>query len=98
MMWRHLLAVVFAGALSLGSVHAQSVTGRISGTVRDSSNAVVPGASVTVTNQATQIARTARTDVGGFRHSNPRHLSAAPRYDGELTCRFSQREAQRNLA
>jgi Carboxypeptidase regulatory-like domain len=66
MMWRHLLAVAFAGGLSIGSLHAQSVTGRISGTVRDSSNAVVPGATVTVTNQATQIARTARTDHEGF--------------------------------
>ena len=66
MRWRHLLAVVCAGALSRGSVHAQSVTGRISGTVRDSSNAVVPGANVTATNQATQIARTARTDDEGF--------------------------------
>ena len=65
-MWRYLLAVVFAAALSPGSVHAQSVTGRISGTVRDSSSAVVPGASVTVTNEATQIARAARTDDEGF--------------------------------
>lgn len=35
----------------------QTITGRISGTVKDSSNAVVPGATVTVTNEATQIAR-----------------------------------------
>src|SRR5499426_3800380 len=35
----------------------QTITGRISGTVRDASNAVVPGATVTVTNEATQVAR-----------------------------------------
>lgn len=66
MICRHLLALAFAGGLLLGSVHAQSVTGRISGSVRDSSNAVVLGATVTVTNQATQIFRTARTDDEGF--------------------------------
>lgn len=66
MMCRYLFALALAGALVPGSVHAQSVTGRISGTVTDSSNAVVPGAIVTVTNQATQIARTARTDDEGF--------------------------------
>jgi hypothetical protein len=66
MICRHVLALAFAGALSLGSVHAQSVTGRISGSVRDSSNSVVPGAIVTVTNQATRIFRTARTDDAGF--------------------------------
>jgi len=66
MMCRHLLAVASAGGLLLGSVHAQSVTGRIGGAVRDPSNAVVPGATVTITNQATQIVRTARTDDEGL--------------------------------
>src|SRR5688500_18859546 len=46
--------------------NAQSVTGRISGTVKDASKAVIPGATVTVTNEATQITRAATTDEEGF--------------------------------
>ena len=46
--------------------NAQSVTGRISGTVKDESNAIIPGATVTVTNEATQIARAATIDEEGF--------------------------------
>jgi len=66
MICRHLLALACAGALLAGPVHAQSVTGRISGSVRDASNAVVTGATVTITNQATRIPRTTRTDDEGF--------------------------------
>jgi hypothetical protein len=47
-------------------VCAQTIFGRISGTVTDSSDAVVPGATVTVTNSATNLVRTTTTDEGGF--------------------------------
>jgi hypothetical protein len=40
-------------------------TGNIQGTVTDSSGAVVPSASVTLTNQATQVKRTAKTNEAG---------------------------------
>ena len=63
---RHLLAFAVVAVLLPGTVLAQSVTGRISGSVRDSSRAIVPGAAVTVTNVATQIVRTAETDRDGF--------------------------------
>lgn len=65
----HLTRLLLAGcaALTFGlGVQAQSVTGRISGAVKDSSNAIVPGAHVTVTNEATQLARNAVTDDEGF--------------------------------
>ena len=44
----------------------QTIFGRISGTVTDSSGAVVPNAAVTITNSATNLVRTATTDDGGF--------------------------------
>src|SRR5215510_13730658 len=48
------------------SVSGQTVFGRITGTVSDSSGAVVPSAAVTVTNIATNAVRTAVTDDSGF--------------------------------
>ena len=48
------------------STLAQTVFGRISGTVTDSSGAVVPNATVTIQNKATNLERTAVTDGEGF--------------------------------
>ncbi len=48
------------------SSFAQTVVGRISGTVTDSSGAVIPNATVTVRNNATNLERTAVTDGEGF--------------------------------
>ncbi|HQR35096.1 MAG TPA: carboxypeptidase-like regulatory domain-containing protein [Blastocatellia bacterium] len=45
---------------------AQTITGRISGTVTDSTGAAVPGVTVKITNEATQQARTSMTDPNGF--------------------------------
>src|SRR6266481_7069645 len=47
-------------------VCGQATSGRISGTVTDSSGAVIPNAAVTVTNSATNLVRTAVTDDSGF--------------------------------
>src|SRR5436309_3233800 len=47
-------------------VGAQTIFGRISGTVKDATGAVVPAATVTVTNTATNLTRTASTDEDGF--------------------------------
>ena len=48
------------------SIHGQTIFGRISGTVTDPNKAVIPNAQVTVTNEATNFARTASTDENGY--------------------------------
>jgi Carboxypeptidase regulatory-like domain len=54
-------------ALALGSsAAAQTITGRISGTVTDANGAALPGVTVKVTNIATRIERTALSDPNGF--------------------------------
>lgn len=48
------------------SASGQTIFGRISGTVKDSSGAAVPNAAVKITNAATNLVRTATSDDGGF--------------------------------
>src|SRR5947207_2483789 len=48
------------------SVQGQTIFGRISGTVKDSAGAAIPGASVTVNNLANNLVRTAMTGGDGF--------------------------------
>jgi Carboxypeptidase regulatory-like domain/TonB-dependent Receptor Plug Domain len=45
---------------------AQTVVGRVSGTVQDSAGATVPNAAITITNTATNLVRTASADQNGF--------------------------------
>src|SRR5438552_14606525 len=61
-------AVVLAVLLVLSLTpvaFAQKISGTISGTVTDPSGAVVPGAAVTITDQATNAARTSTTSGTG---------------------------------
>src|SRR6185295_1160269 len=65
---RHILWVVgLMGALIFGraSVAAQS-TGSLQGTVEDTSGAIMPGVTVTVTNVGTALERTVETDANGL--------------------------------
>ncbi|MCM3869123.1 MAG: Plug and carboxypeptidase regulatory-like domain-containing protein [Pyrinomonadaceae bacterium] len=61
-----LVGVALLLACSAFTVPAQTVVGRISGTVTDSSGAVVANVSVTATNTGTNLTRTATTDGSGF--------------------------------
>src|ERR1700704_5544689 len=47
-------------------IQAQTIFGRISGTVEDKQGAVVPNASITVTDTATNLLRTTTTNESGF--------------------------------
>jgi len=47
------------------SVHAQVTTGTVRGVVKDQTGAVVPGASVTITDPTTQTSQTAESGGGG---------------------------------
>lgn len=68
--WGCVLAGVFFCAAAAVSLHAQAVTGNISGTVMDSTGAVIAGANVTVTNTATGVA-TALTSNDQGRYNAP---------------------------
>jgi len=58
--------VAFLGlVVTVAGLYGQSSTGTIVGTVSDSSGAVVPAASITITNKATAIARTLPADGSG---------------------------------
>ena len=59
------LAVMFLPFLLSFLIHAAEVTATISGTVKDATGAVVPKATVTLTNKATNVSRTVMTDSGG---------------------------------
>src|SRR5438445_2075410 len=49
----------------MGTLHAQTASGNVSGTVRDAGGGVLPGVSVTARNLETGAVRTALTDAGG---------------------------------
>ena len=61
-----LCAALLWVALVAQGVDAQTVVGRISGTVKDTSGAAIPGAGVTVTNAATNLTRTVKADDDGL--------------------------------
>jgi hypothetical protein len=62
---RCLAALLFLSALASAPAGAQTVTGEIRGTVRDSSGGVLPGVTVTATNTRTGLTRTDTTNSAG---------------------------------
>ncbi len=59
------LVALFVVMLLAGSLAAQQETGRVIGTVKDQSGAVIPGAAIAVRNMATNAQRTATTGGDG---------------------------------
>jgi len=59
------LGLILAASLLPAALAAQAVTGTILGSVTDTSNAAVPGATVTLTNAGTGLVRVVVTDANG---------------------------------
>ncbi|MGH9745552.1 MAG: TonB-dependent receptor domain-containing protein, partial [Candidatus Acidiferrales bacterium] len=70
-MTRFLSAMLLAVAMIAGATWAQSNEGRIVGTIRDASGGVVIGATVTVTNMATNVSRSIPTNSAGEYNAAP---------------------------
>ena len=64
--YRHASVLLAVFLISLAALSAQTMSGRISGTVTDPSGAVIPGARVIITNTDTQAVRIVATDERGF--------------------------------
>jgi carboxypeptidase family protein len=60
------VVLLACSAVFSGSTYAQAPTGSISGTVKDSSSALVAGATVTITNKATDFNRAITTNAEGL--------------------------------
>ena len=61
----HLFAVVLTLAFFAGTVWGQLTTASLTGTVKDASSAIIPGATVTVKNLESGLTRTVDTDSNG---------------------------------
>jgi carboxypeptidase family protein/TonB-dependent receptor-like protein len=59
------MAMVAAVLVATPFLHAQLSTGSVSGQIKDSSGAAIPGATITITNRGTGLVRTAQTSPDG---------------------------------
>ena len=64
--WLAVVAFVAFAAVGASSLFGQADTAQISGFVRDATESVIPGAAVTITNEATQLTREVETNESGY--------------------------------
>jgi len=64
----YVAVLVFMGVIGAGPILAQSERGTITGTVHDSSGAVVPAANVRITNVATNVTIATTSNLSGEFH------------------------------
>ena len=64
--WAELLAVAVMVLCTAGAAFAQATTATIEGTVKDNTDAVLPGVVITATNLGTGISRMATTEDRGY--------------------------------
>ena len=91
---RLLETVLIAFALAGPSLHAQTPTGQIDGSVRDNTGALIPGAQVTIRNSATGLQVVRQTDSGG-RYSAP--LLLPGKYDVSASISGFKTSTQTNI-
>lgn len=91
---RVLLVCTLLAVLGSTALFGQAVNGTISGTVTDPSGAAIAGATVTVTNTATQVARTVTTNNDG-RYSVPELIVGS--YDVRVSAPGFQNSVQTSV-
>ena len=68
---RAIRAIIIIVALaSANSIHAQVTTGTVRGVVKDQTGAVIPGATVTITDPNTKTSQTAQSGSGEYQFNN----------------------------
>ena len=75
---RCLVATLMVAAMLPHESLAQLTRGTVSGTIRDTSGASLPGATIVITNNATGVARTVLSDAAGFYRARPWSLGPTP--------------------
>jgi hypothetical protein len=92
---RSFLAIAVCATFSVGSLHAQVDTGSITGTVTDTSGAVVGGAKVTMTNEGTGASLSTSSGADGTYEFSPVRIGS---YKIDVSSQGFKTEVQNHIA